>query len=77
MTTAKRHRHKWSPKHKRGGVDLWVRSCLVVDCDAITDGKQILYKDGTIGRLSKELRRQMATLFTLQSSQLPRPEGKA
>jgi hypothetical protein len=68
MTRAKRCRHKWSPRHYRYGVKLEVRVCLVTDCEATTDGKQILYKDGTIGRLSKELRRQMSTLFTLQNT---------
>lgn len=66
--TSKRHRHQWSPLHKRCGVDLVVRVCLVVGCEAVTDGKKILYRDGKIGRLSTELRRQMSTYFTLQKS---------
>lgn len=65
MTTVKRCRHKWSPRHYRYGVKLLVRSCLVVGCDATTDGKNILYRDGRIGKLSKEIRRQMSTTFTL------------
>lgn len=64
----KRHKHEWSPRHKRYGIDLLVRVCLVVDCDAITDGKKILYKDGKIGRLSATMRRCMASVLTLKSS---------
>lgn len=63
----KRHNHKWSPRHKRYGVDLMVRVCLVQGCDAITDGKKILFKDGRIGRLAAEMRRQMSAVLTLQS----------
>lgn len=73
MTSAKRCRHKWSPRHYRHGIKLEVRVCLVEGCDATTDGKDILYKDGTIKPLPKELRRQMSTLLTLQRTQ----EGKA
>ncbi len=63
----KKHRHQWSPKHKRGGVDLLVRVCLVQGCDGITDGKRILFPDGRIVRLSAEMRRQMSNVLTLQS----------
>lgn len=63
-----RHNHKWSPRHKRCGVDLLVRVCLVEDCEAITDEKKILFKDGRIGRLSPEMRRQFKTRLTLQGS---------
>lgn len=64
----KRHNHEWSPIHYRFGTKLPVRCCLVIGCDALTDGKKILYKDGRVGRLSSELRRQMSTMFTLTSS---------
>lgn len=63
-----RHKHKWSPRHKRCGVDLMVRVCLVVGCEAVTDEKKILFKDGRIGRLSSEMRRQFKARLTLQSS---------
>ena len=72
MTSMKRCRHEWSPRHYRYGVKLEVRVCLVKGCDATTDGRHILYKDGTIKPLPKELRRQMSTLFTLQKTK----EGK-
>lgn len=61
-----KHRHKWSPIHERYGIKLRVRVCLDAGCEATTDGKKILYKDGRIARLSSELRRQMSTMFTLQ-----------
>jgi len=63
-----RHRHKWSPRHYRYGIKLEVRTCLIQDCDATTDGKDILYKDGTVKPLSREMRRRMSTYFTLQNS---------
>lgn len=67
MKPTKKHRHDWSPRHYRFGVKLFVRVCLVEGCDATTDEKDILYKDGTIKPLSRELRRQMSTMFTLQN----------
>lgn len=66
MRAAKRCRHEWSPRHYRYGIKLEVCVCLVEGCEATTDGKDILYKDGTVKPLSRELRRQMSTLFTLQ-----------
>jgi hypothetical protein len=64
----KKHRHKWSARHYRFGIKLEVRVCIVDACDATTDGKDILYQDGTIKPLSREMRRQMSTMFTLQKS---------
>lgn len=64
----KRHNHDWSPLHKRYGVDLMVRVCLVVGCEGVTDGKKILFPDGRMVRLSAEMRRQMAARLTLQNS---------
>lgn len=69
----KKHVHEWSPKHKRMGVDLLVRVCLIVGCEAVTDEKNILFKDGYVCRLSSEMRRQFKARLTLQSSQ----EGKS
>jgi len=61
-----RHNHKWSPRHKRFGIDLLVRVCLVQGCDAVTDENKILFKDGRVGRLSSEMRRRFKALLTLQ-----------
>jgi hypothetical protein len=68
MRKMKRHHHDWSPLHKRCGINLMVRVCLVVGCEGITDGKKILFKDGRIVRLSAEMRRCMAARLTLQNS---------
>lgn len=67
MLMTKRHRHKWSVRIYRFGTKPEIRVCIVDACEATTDGKDILYPDGTIKPLSKELRRQMATMFTLQN----------